>query len=561
MAHVRAVLAAASLVALVFATSCAGSPPRSAKPVPKAFAPLEVPPPSPSSAAPETGPPSPFRIVVRGPMPEGDSSPVDYTGHPFPLVQRLPGGGLVVASEYARAQAEGSGPLRVDLLYEGLEEDVFGRHSHVNGGGAIRWVWAAGPDATFAMEESSISRVGESSVVYRLNKGRWQVLRRNASYQTVVLRGAAVLALERLVKVLGKGSDATPQRDRARISLLAGNGPVPTLPRGFCPTTMSAAPDGSLLVVGYGCTSAEVDDGAVRALRFAPNGAQAIAEPLPRNEAGDSGALDGPPVVLAVSKDDLWVADASLLVHWDGKSWSSTRPFGEGHRIRSLSKSRDGALWAVVHEGELGGTLAGRVLTRASGSAEWKAVPLPAAPLDPLDPEGYTDLMYSFAYAREDGTDPQVISNPLAATHLARELLLPLRVDADGDDVLVLAAADGEAFVLSTRERGEVARLPSQNLQRARSAGVARRRNAKSVEACGWYAILVFPEATSEEALRRALPPLPDMTSAAASTVEGRTRLVVYGMSADVDAAMKKLAALKPRLVCGPAVIERHIER
>ena len=58
----------------------------------------------------------------------------------MPLVQRLPGGGLIVASGYARARADGGGrALSVELLGRGLEKDILGRPAVMQDVVNVRW--------------------------------------------------------------------------------------------------------------------------------------------------------------------------------------------------------------------------------------------------------------------------------------------------------------------------------------------------------------------------------------------------------------------------------------
>lgn len=79
---------------------------------------------------------------------------------------------------------------------------------------------------------------------------------------------------------------------------------------------------------------------------------------------------------------------------------------------------------------------------------------------------------------------------------------------------------------------------------------------------------LVFPAPATPDAVRAALgdagaPAAPDAGNGATKIgegiVEGEKRFFVYGDHEGVLAAAKRLAALAPKRLCGPAVVDRDL--
>src|SRR6185436_13617095 len=121
----------------------------------------------------------------------------------------------------------------------------------------------------------------------------------------------------------------------------------------------------------------------------------------------------------------------------------------------------------------------------------------------------------------------------------------------------------GQAFVLSTRARSPVARLPSVSTQRARIMQTLKPEMLTPKKRYCGATYLMFAEGTTADALRAKLGAAPADAGASAmigeAIVEGQTRLVVYGEEAEVVAAAKQLATFAPSRVCSPAVIERPL--
>ena len=133
-----------------------------------------------------------------------------------------------------------------------------------------------------------------------------------------------------------------------------------------------------------------------------------------------------------------------------------------------------------------------RVEKRSADGVTWTSVALPTAPPDPLDPQPYTAPTWEVqAFVRVD-----VLPEEQAPRGSVAVPLLARKVDAAGDEVLVLATAQGEAFVVSTRSRGPVARLPSLAVQRAQVLQTLKPRFATSPKDCR-ESFLIFPQGTS----------------------------------------------------------------
>lgn len=500
--------------------------------------------------------PSLFTIVARAPtaLAARFDRPVDELGRPMPLVQRLPGGGLVVASEYARARADGSGGLTVELLGRGFESDILYRPSVTQSYEGLRWVWS---DASLSIvvAETETSRSGPRLVSYKLGAKGFQVLRPNLGYWSAAVRDESVFALERTAYEVpnssmyrkGSGSEQNEWRlKRARIAVLSGKAVAPAIPAGLCPTAMGAAPDGTLVVTVDKCTDGAGAQGGV--LRFAPSATQANVEWFaPRKKR------DGDPdevATFAASANEIYVVDGDRLQTWNGKEWASTRPFPD-ESIGSISRAPNGELWAVIRDNA-------RLVKRSADGATWSPIPLPDAPADRLDERVYALPTFEVTdfLAVDEPPDGQEVRGPGARAVIAYS------VDATAEEVLVLATAEHEAFVMSTKPRTPVARLPSIPVQRARLAQTLKREPASSQAACK-KSFLMFPEATTVEMLRSALGDAgaADAGKSSASVgdaiVEGQTRLVLYGDQEGIAYAAKRLAPLGPKRICGPAVVER----
>jgi hypothetical protein len=536
-------------------------------------------------------PPSPFAIVLRGPY-TWQGCPLDaqaYVGCAPPLVHRLPGGGLVFAVEFARARADGPGaPFTVELMSRGLEIEALYRSVITQSPAAFRWVWSDDA-ATVLVDERDYMRSGPQMETRKLGPKGFSTWKSGAGMWSAVARDGSVIALERVVREIPnsslypKGSEYYANQSEirpAKVTVLAGKGPPPVIPSGVCPLTMSAGPDGTLVVAVEKCGDAEKRK--LGALRYPPKATAAKVEWLgdyPREESGK----DVLAAAAAAGPSAIWVAIGSELHTWDGKAWSATKPFG-ADAVRSLSPAPSGELWAVLGEGKL--------VKRERAGAAWTEVALPRTPDDPLDPQAWAVPTYNrpaFVPVK------RLVGNEVVRSEASG--MDAQMVDAQGGDVVVLARAAGEAFLLSTAPRGAgaVARLPSHSVQRARIAAAIPREEAGARGPGGKprdckEGFLVFPEGTSASAVKAVLAPLrvdagAPSSSAARSAdagppppaeeleeryvdpsprladglVEGRTRLIVWATDGLPDTAQKALAAFAPKRLCGPVVIARDL--
>ena len=501
-------------------------------------------------------PASTFTIVARTPtgVPKRPSRDI---GNPLALVQRLPNGGLVVAAEYARARAEGAGPLTVELLSRGIESDIRDRRAIVQGIEGRRWVWADAAAGLLVFEEET-SRIGPLMESYKLGANGFETPRANVGFWSAVVRDGSVLALERATyevpnsSIYPKDSEYyqnTWSLKPARVAVLSGKAAPPAIPAGVCPTNMAAGPDGTVAIAIEKC-DASSNKQHVGILRYPPGVTQAKAEWL---EVRDTPQGDTDEVTVAVGQSaEIHVGYGDRLESWNGKEWVRSSPFQRG-AVASLSRAPDGSLWAITKDRDGRG---GVVQRRADGT-EWRSVPLPMAPADRLDDRFYAMPTFEVSdFIKVDAPpNDQSLRNDGPAPLSAQT------VDAAGDDVLVLASAGTEGFVLSTRSRGQVARLPSLALQRARLLQTIPPRIARSPKECRSKSYLLLPESTSVDAIREALTKQPATERTPAKVgemiVEGNKRTVVFG---DVIGPVEKvLAKLSPKRACGPAVIEREL--
>ncbi len=505
-----------------------------------------------AAKAPPATPATPFTIVARAPS--GVVS--DRLGGAMPLVQRLAGGGLVVAAEYARAVADGPGPLSVEIVRRGLEAHILNRPSFVQGSQSIRWVWSD-PSTSIFVDEEEKERSGPRLASFKSGSHGFEAVRGSVGYWSAVARDGSVLALERTAyevpnsSMYPKGSGYEQNAwglKPARVAVLSGKGPAPILPPGVCPTSMSAAPDGTVVVAVEKCQGGESAP-VVGVLRYAPAAAQAKVEWFAERTSRPANSGESEAIVSAASANEIYVAEGERLETWNGKEWTSTTPF-PNDRFVSISRAPGGELWAVLsgHDDRT------RVEKRSADGVTWTSVALPTAPPDPLDPQPYTAPTWEVqAFVRVDVLpEEQALRGSVAAPLLAR------KVDAAGDEVLVLATAQGEAFVVSTRSRSPVARLPSLAVQRAQVLQTLKPRFATSPKDCH-ESFLIFPQGTTLAALRRGLPDAGSPQKVGEAIVEGQKRLVVYGDHEAPTAAAKRLATLAPKRVCGPPVVERTL--
>lgn len=495
-------------------------------------------------AAPAPRSTSMFALVARAPY--GAGGPVESdVAAALPLVQRIGDGGLAVASEYGRATNLGPGALTVDVASDD-DFDVYFRSGDVQGHQLIRWVWTDGK-ASIGSYENATMRNGPEIGSFTVGPKDAFKLRRNAGYWDAVVRDGSVLALERVTHdVPGPQQDSTASElSPARVVVLRGKAPAPVLPAGVCPKGMAAGPDGALVVVVDKCKGGD----ELGLLRYPPQKTTATPEWV-TIQAGDPS--DPPPVEIAVaSANESYVGYADTLETWNGKVWTASTPF-DGDRVISLSAGTDGALWAVARRSAAGD--GGYVTVRKPGGARWDDVVLPPAPTTPLDDVAYRAPTTNEMTFRKAAPDPSA----------DRGAFTPRKVDAAGAELLVLATVDREAFVFSSVPRAPVARIPSIDTQRAQLAKGYKRKTttlAKAGKGC-LESFLVFPSGTKPEALGLGAPADggPELVAAEA-TVEGKPELVVYTMNrftnADIDVAAKRFAALSPKRVCGPPVIER----
>lgn len=547
-------------LALLMACSRASGPTPTGGLVAEPHAPSAAPTEAPSAPAPPPPPPSPLSLVAR--LPLGHSLPHGHlVATPLPLIQRLPGGGLVVASELGLARADGSGALAVQLVGRGLDHHVFDRLSEGTNNEGLRWVWSS-PEKTVLVAELEAMRGGPHLTSYELRGGAFVKTRADAGYVSAVARDGSVLALERVVyevpdsSIYPKGSgyenNVTELRP-ARVAVLAGRAKAPTIPAGLCPAAMASARDGALLIAVEECAS---DAPRVGALRYAPSATEAKVEWLgPREWESDRSDTIA---VAASGAGAMYVATGTKLYTWRGEAWATSTPL-PGANLTSVSRGDDGALWLV------GGD---KLFKRATDEGAWTAIALPPAPSDRLD-EGQTYIaphIGDMNFQREGKHDEPAddLRAEARPTKVGAGAMSALTVDAAGEEVLVLASIQREGFLLSTKPRAPVARIPSIALQRTRLAKELPRRSAKSAKDCAFVSFLVFADSATEAAIRPILERIEKAEGAPPGTlaegvVEGRTRLVVYGESEALVKASKDLAPLGARRICGPAVVERDL--
>lgn len=501
-----------------------------------------------------SAPSSPFSIIARAQIaPQLGGGRNIATA--LPLLQRLPGGGLVVASEYARASADGPGPLSIELVSRGFETS-----SDLQSGGVTmdvrgrRWVWSD-PSLSIVTDETETSRTGPRLASYKLGPKGFEPHGSDVGFWSAVSRDGSVLALSRTAyevpnsSMYPKGSEYEQNGwnlKPARVAVLAGKGPPPILPPAVCPNAMSAAPDGTLVITVEKCGDA--DERRVGVLRYPPGATQAKVEWFPSRST--RGKNPDEVIAFAASASELYVAVGDDLETWNGKEWASATPF-RNDRFGSLSRSPDGALWAVL----IDHASSGRVMKRAADQT-WREVRLPLAPDDPLD-----DVFYSGPSLQESSAHFVKVSAPPADQALrapGAKVMTARIVDATGEDVLVLASVEREGFILSTKPRVPVARLPSFPVQRARILKSLPPKFASSASAC-YTSYLLFPEGTTIEALRTKLDDAGASIKVGESLIEGQTRLVLFGDHADTAEAVKRFASFAPKRVCGLAVVEREL--
>ena len=546
---------ATALVGLLLATACsrANDTPPNATPEPRIDASVNA---TMDAGASVAAPSSPFSVVARtqiAPQPGGGTN----IAAALPLVQRLPGGGLVVASEYARASADGPGSLSVELVSRGFETSF-----DLRSGGVTmdvqgrRWVWSD-PTLSIVTDETETSRSGPRLTSYKLGPKGFEPHGDDVGFWSAVSRDGSVLALSRTAYEI-PNSSAYPKGSEyeqndwglkpARVAVLAGRAKAPVLPPAVCPSVMSAAPDGSLVIAVEKCGDAAADEQRAGVLRYAPGATQAKVEWFASRST--RGKDPDEVIAFAASATELYVAVGDDLETWNGKEWASSTPF-HGERFASLSRSPDGVLWAVL----VGQAGSGRVMKRAADRT-WSEIRLPLAPDDPLD-----DVFYAGPTLSESSAHFVKVSAPppeQAPRAPGAKAMNARFVDAAGEDVLVLASVEREGFVLSTRPRVPVARLPSFPVQRARILKSLPPRFATSASAC-YTSYLLFPEGTTIEALRAKLGDAGASLKVGESSIEGKTRLVVFGDRHETLEALKRFASLAPKRACGLAVVEREL--
>jgi hypothetical protein len=494
-------------------------------------------------------PPSAFSVVARAPM----TYPSPYLrdiGRPLPLVQRLPGGGLVVASEYARARSDGPGALSVELLGEGFEHEILYRPMVTMGVEALRWVWSDA-STSIVVDEEETSRSGPRLFSYKLGaKGFASFEPPNVGYWSAVVRDGSVLALARTAYEVpnssmypkDSGYEANEWRLKpARVAILAGKGAAPAIPPGVCPTGMSAAPDGTVAITVDKCNAE--GDASFGVLRFAPSSTQAKVEWI--GTQSRRGAEPDDVAVFAASASAIYVAFGDQLETWDGREWTASTPF-RNEKLGSISRAPDGTLWAVLKED-------GRLVKRTAESAAWSDVSLPLAPADPLDEQAFTAPTFVSSFVAVRGVPKDDALRPATSAPMMARM-----VDATGDDVVVLANVEREAFVLSTKPRTPVARLPSITAQRARIAQTLKRRTPKSPKDC-LTTFLLFSDPTSIDAIRASLGDAGPTAKIGEAIVEGEKHIVLYGEDHAAAAAAKRVAQLAPKELCGPPVVIREL--
>lgn len=508
-----------------------------------------------TTAKPTPPPPaSPLAVIARAPMTfmatNRDATEIAMT---LPHVQRRPGGGVFVASEYARAWADdAASPLTVVVEGRGFERDAALRPGEIQGAQGLRWIWADANGAVVSSEEATM-RSGPRVSTYKLGEAGYKLWKDDIGYWNAIAARGAVLALERVAwqvpnsSMYPKGSEYYQdnwQLKPARIAVLSGSTPAPVMPAAVCAHAMSAAADGTIAVVVDRCQVAGSDVGVVR---FAPGSTSGKLEwpsGLHRTFKDEASAV----TVAAAGAAAIVASDGDRLVAWDGKAWTAVE--APGARILSLSFAEDGALWAVVD---------GKLMRRPSG-AGWREVPLPAPPGDELEEHPYGAPEPSRPFFLRDGANEfEVLRTSRTAPMKART------VDATSEPALVLAHVDREAFVLSTRPRPAAARLPSIPTQRAQI--VQRARPALWTPRSRYCdpTFLIYPEGTTAEAVRAktALPAAGQGDDPKArigeAIVEGKKTLIVFGAEEPVVEASKKSAALAPKRACAAPVVEREL--
>ena len=476
--------------------------------------------------------------------------PPTTSPRPMPFVGRQQNGGIVFASFFARAHADGPGALTVDLTGRGLERFVLEAPSILQGIEGMRWAWAD-PTLSILVEEEERSGTSPRVSSYKSVGEGWRLLQSNTGYFSAVKRDDSVLAIERTAyevpnsSIYPKGSGYEENMwalKPARIAVLAGKASAPVIPAGLCPKSMSAAADGTLIVAVDKCDVATTENGV---LRYPPKSTRAKVEWFVARAKGDP---TDPDVVatFAAGENEIYVGVHDELHTWDGKEWKTSQPF-RGDRIGWLSRAPSGQLWAVTR---------GKDVLKREGTT-WTSIPLPKAPADRLDAKVYA--LPSFELS-----DFVSVAKPPDDQKLREEgeqALVPYSVDATAEEILVLAVAYHEAFLLSNKPRTPVARLPSIPVQRAQLAQTLKRQVSPAGNPC-LKSVLVFPEGSTviavKDALGDAAPSDAGKTQVAVGegTIEGQKHVLVYGEREDLTAAAKKLASLSPKRLCGPGVIE-----
>lgn len=496
---------------------------------------------------------SPLSIIARMPMSGVPREPSRVVGSPLPLVQRLSGGGVLVASEYARARAEGGGALAVEYVTRGLEDEIRSRRSVMQQQGydAVRWVWSDTSVEMFVYEEET-SRSGPRLMTFKAGANGFASQPGSKGYWSAVRRGGAILALSRTAyevpnsSIYPKGSEYEANSWDLRpavVAVLSNGGAAPVIPKGVCPQMMSAGVDGSLLIAVDGCKD-DSSSAKLGVLRYAPGATEAKVEWFASvSTAGDS----RPEVAVhAVSANEAYVGFASQLHTWNGKEWATTEPFGRAE-LGSISRAPGGELWATLGDG--------RLMRRGADNQTWSPVPLPSTPIGPLDdkPYGIPQVMAPELARVEQlnaGEEPRTLGTNGSGVQ-ARW------VDATAPEILVLGLDGFEAFLMSTTPRAPIARIPTVSTQRARILGALEARTPKSLKDCTYSGYVLLSEGmTADKAVDVAVVDGGEIVKIAEVLVGGQKRLAVL---TEDDALTKKLTTLGAKRVCGPAVVERYL--
>ena len=310
----------------------------------------------------QEGPPSLFTLVARAPTGRLDALDSDIA-NALPLVQRLPGEGLLIASEYGRAQASGPGALVVEVTSD-AEDEVFYRRGDVQGAQLRRWVWSDGQATVVSDEEATMRSGPRVSTSATPPKGFWRT-RTGAGYWSAVVRDGSVLALERIGYSIPNPmyehpapGDTAGALKPASIAVLSGKTAPLAFPPRVCARTMAAAPDGTVVVVVDRCetggafASRTVAPDTIGVLRYPPHATVGTIDWLPTRTVNPGDPDDM--LVAARSASEIHVGHGDKLETWNGKAWTTSTPF-DGDRIISISAGVDGSLWAIARRGGEGG--------------------------------------------------------------------------------------------------------------------------------------------------------------------------------------------------------------